>query len=210
MSEGYLAMSVIKIIVLNLLTFLLLISCSQSPKLSNADKEIVFLMLSQTPEVKIHQMRGATKNKVYLHKDGHKEAVYDENGILVQDGINDGSYNYANPKSDPFGHYTQDIHPWIIYGMSPNDPTTKPERIHAYMLDLEAGIIKARELWPDTSIASFETPQANTKLPKVWTKVLKNPETRKLLRLIRGDIELTDDNLISTLELIHNAFNEVY
>lgn len=198
----------LKTLLLFIFTSILLTSYSQAADFPDRDKDALFLMLSQTQELNIHQMRGATKNKVFVHKDGHKEAVFDENGSLVQDGINDGSYNYAHPQNDPFGHYTQDIHPWINFGMSRKDPTSKQERIQAYILDLEQGIVRARELWSKTP--NSPSRHSNQKLPEAWTKILDKPEIRKCLKLVRGEIELTDDNLISSLELIHDAFNEVY
>jgi len=232
--------NVIRNTILSLLLLPALISCAQTsnlsylgqdaqnlsyydkapPKLSNSDKssqdlsisekDIVFLMLAQTQEFKIHQMRGATGNKVFLHKDGHKEAVFDKDGQLVKDGFNDASYNYAHPIRDPFGHYTKDIEPWMTYGASRKDPTSKKERIDAYVLDLEDGIIRARKLWPELSAEFRKVPQTHANFPKSWAKVFKDSKNRKVLQLIRGDIELTDDNRISSLKLLHAALNEIY
>lgn len=107
--------------------------------------QIIYLTLRNTPEYFIHNLNGASGNKVFVHKDGHKEFVYDKTGKLVQDGTNDGSYNYYGPKEMPLKHFSFDIHPWIVYGNSRRDRTSKKERIYGYVRDLEFGIRKALE-----------------------------------------------------------------
>ena len=42
--------------------------------------------LASAREVAAHRLRGADGNTVYLHPDGHREAVYDAAGDLVRDG----------------------------------------------------------------------------------------------------------------------------
>lgn len=155
-------------------------------------------------------MRGATENTLFLHKDGHKEAVYDAKGQLVQDGINDGSYNYEHPVKNPFGHYIKDIEPWIKWGASPLDPTNVEERTYAYMGDLEGGIRKAREMWPQVSQKNYAENQHPTEFPKSWSKILKHFETRSLFGLVSGDLEYTDENVISTMKALNMAFDDVY
>tara|TARA_B100001971_G_scaffold162824_1_gene153158 strand:- start:1940 stop:2599 length:660 start_codon:yes stop_codon:yes gene_type:complete len=101
--------------------------------------------LSYTQEIAIHQQRGAKGNRVYLGPEGQKEAVYDSEGKLVQDGINDGSYNYAHPYDDPINHFTKDILPWIYWGATRADPTTVEERLRAYSIDLGGGLATAQK-----------------------------------------------------------------
>lgn len=101
--------------------------------------------LSYTPEVAIHQQRGAKGNKVFLGPGGHQEAVYDSEGNLVQDGINDGSYNFAHPFDDPVNHFLMDILPWICWGNSDADPTSIEERLRAYSVDLGVGLATAQQ-----------------------------------------------------------------
>jgi hypothetical protein len=104
---------------------------------------LIRAILSATQEHYIHNQRGATGNAVYLHPDGHQEAAYGPDGQLVSDGINDGSYNYFEPTTDALRHYLFDIHPWILWGNSPQDPTTVTERLSSYMADLDVGIVRA-------------------------------------------------------------------
>ena len=112
---------------------------------SKQQVEMVWRWLSNTSELPIHQLRGKTGNKLYLHKDGLKEAVYDEDGKLVKDGINDGSYNYAHPVKEPLKHFNQDILPWILWGSSRSDPTSVKERLEAYSRALGVGLSVAQQ-----------------------------------------------------------------
>ncbi|UDQ98792.1 hypothetical protein AAEX28_01580 [Lentisphaerota bacterium WC36G] len=68
------------------------------------------------------------KNKKYVSKDGKHEAVYDENGKLVTNNRNQGTYNYASP-DDWFGHFIYDMIPYFIFGNTPNDPTPFINRV---------------------------------------------------------------------------------
>ena len=98
----------------------------------------LYFVLKNTPEHYIHNMRGAT-NTVWVHEDG-REAVFDENDELVENHFNQGSYNYANSKKSPFGHFVLDTFPWLLWGSSPDDPTSFSERGFAYFKDLILGL----------------------------------------------------------------------
>jgi hypothetical protein len=197
--------------IIHVILFLLSISFVTSPsnataaELTAEQELIIHLMLSQTGETYIHNMRGAIGNKVYVHENG-QEAVFDANGEIVQDGINDGSYNFFHSEKNPFGHYVFDIERWIKLGTSANDPTSIDERIYAYMGDLEDGIRRARTLWSQTST----TPQEQGEFPKSWAKILKRPRTESLFGLINGDLEYTDENVISTMRALNDAFGHIY
>lgn len=106
--------------------------------------QIGFLLtiLANTQELKIHQMNGAHGNKVLLHKDGHKEAVFDHAGNRVNDCLNKGSYNYYHPSKYPLAHFTADMLPWLIFGNCRNDPSTREQRISAYISDVQLGFKK--------------------------------------------------------------------
>ena len=115
----------------------------KSKHLKNAELKAqaatIFTILAFTQELNIHQMNGESENKVFLHMDGHKEAVYDGEGKLVKDCINQGSYNYYHPYQYPLGHFTADILPWLIWGNCREDKSNKNQRIEAYMADLKVG-----------------------------------------------------------------------
>ena len=93
-----------------------------------------YYILKNTAEINQHNI-GTSGNSVYLHIDGHQEAVYDKDGNLVTDSINMGTYNFCNPINDPICHFMLDTYPWIKWGTSPNDSTTKKQRLIAFLKD---------------------------------------------------------------------------
>ncbi|MDE5797944.1 MAG: hypothetical protein K2H73_02825 [Treponemataceae bacterium] len=98
---------------------------------------VIDYILKHTYENSIHNMRTETKNTVYVTKDG-KEAVYDADGNLVTD-YNRGTYNYA-PYEKPVDKFLLDFLPWLLLGVSRDDPTSFNERLYYYCLDLNWGI----------------------------------------------------------------------
>lgn len=117
----------------------------------NAKIAFLYHVLANTHEVHIHQMNGEIHNEVYLAKDGHGEVVIrfqtdkdgnriDGTGTTLTDHPNQGSYNYFHPENDPLRHFTYDSLPWLDWGAIRNDPTTVEQRVHAYILDLSAGL----------------------------------------------------------------------
>jgi hypothetical protein len=99
---------------------------------------IVNYILQNTFENNIHRMRGERENRVYTNKDG-REVVYDKNGNLVTNSYNQGSYNYGSYEK-PVKKFLLDIAPWLIWGNTPDDPTSFNERLYYYTLDLDYGI----------------------------------------------------------------------
>jgi len=100
-------------------------------------------ILRFTPESASHNLRNDFSNEVYVSEDGHKEAVYDKNGLLVEDPINMGSYNYYPRREQPLRHFIYDVWPWIKWGNSEDDPTTVKERRKAFLLDFRYGASQA-------------------------------------------------------------------
>jgi RHS repeat-associated protein len=68
-------------------------------------------------------------NNKYVSEDGHEEGVYDENGNLVTDSVNQGTYNKSDPQTNPIGHFVNDIFPYWVWGNSEDDPTSWTDRI---------------------------------------------------------------------------------
>lgn len=100
-------------------------------------------ILSHTCEITQHNINGATGNSVFLHVDGHREAVYDPAGDLVQDSANKASYNYFHPHQQPLRHFVADTLPWIVWGNAEDDPTSTAERFGAWLTDLKHGAAAA-------------------------------------------------------------------
>lgn len=118
---------------------------------------IVWQLLKHTSETSSHQLGGAFGNSFFLHENGHKEVVFDSNKQLVQDGINDGSYNYFPAETSPLRHFTYDTQPWIELGHSKKDPHTPDDRIDALGADLFSGLMRAlKEGLPEKLISHHD------------------------------------------------------
>jgi hypothetical protein len=115
-----------------------------------AKTRAVQTILGNTYDLNIHQMRGATKNKVFISPDGHQEAVFDAGHQPVHDEINDGRYNLFRPQKESLRHFSLDTIPWLIWGHSRKDPTSSAERVSAYSADLFNGVIRALKTAQET------------------------------------------------------------
>jgi len=179
---------------------------------SPEDLAAIYLVLQNTFEVAIHQQRGATENKVFIHEDGHSEAVYDGNGEIVQDGINDPSYNYFNNKEFPLRHYLYDINPWIIWGNTQTDSTDVKERIYAYMGDLEGGIRRAhnlREQLKEIKASNWADEDQRVAL-SIFLKALDLGAVTGFFELVHSDSSIEVDKLIEVLRGIDEGLGSVY
>ena len=77
-----------------------------------------------------HQFTSEDKNNVkYVSADGIYEAIYDNNGYLVTDPRDVGTYNFASPIDEPIKHVIVDVLPWIVWGNSRDDSTEWYERL---------------------------------------------------------------------------------
>ena len=169
-----------------LLFTLLVVSCHSLASGEEPTKREVSLVrhwLSNTSETRIHQLRGASENKMYLHKDGHKEAVYDRKGKLVKDGINDGSYNYAHPVNEPFQHFNKDILPWIVWGNSRTDPTKVKERLEAYSVALGQGLGKAQTA-PRKAVDGEPITKSELRAVEFFLRVLEEGGVGSILQIL--------------------------
>jgi hypothetical protein len=52
-----------------------------------------------------------------------------EEGKIVMNPVNQGTFNFCNPPTDRWGHFINDMVPYYIYENTPEDPTTIFERI---------------------------------------------------------------------------------
>jgi len=72
-------------------------------------------------------------NVKFVSGNGMFEAVYDKNGVLLNednDPINMGTYNYANPTTDVKKHSIYDVAPYYIWGNTKNSrPALKPDAL---------------------------------------------------------------------------------
>ncbi|MEQ8769571.1 MAG: hypothetical protein RIB60_03570 [Phycisphaerales bacterium] len=184
----------------------------ESREVSLAHQAIIYEVLAHTTESYIHQLQGQSGNTVYLHEDGHREAVYDADGDLVQDGINDGSYNYAHPVEEPLLHFTLDISPWIQHGASERDPTAVEERIIAYLSDLEGGIRRAHASGTVEPLADHHewTEQGQVEALAIFVRAIQLGDAPGFFQLFEPGRELTDDDILRVLTALNAGFNEIY
>lgn len=171
---------------------------------------IIHAVLSATQEVFIHQQRGASKNKIYVSPDGHKEAVFGPDGKLVADGMNDGTYNYFHPQSDAMRHFLYDIHPWIIWGVARKDPTSLNERIFSYVSDLERGITAASKLSAIRSIDPTLLRVGELEAYAIFMCVIRKGEVEELFSLIESDRLPDSAGLVPILRKLESGFRNVY
>ena len=167
-------------------------------------------ILSHTYEVQMHRMRGASENKVFVHKDGHKEAVFDKDGNAVKDGINDASYNYYPANTQPLMHFTFDINPWIMWGNSPTDPTTVNERIYAYMGDLEGGIKRAHAMRKKRPTIAQPLTDGQMTAIAIFSKAITHGQAEDIYNITSQDQPISDQALIDILKQIDIGFQKTY
>lgn len=169
---------------------------------------IIYNILRNTSEVYIHQQRGQYGNQVFLSKDGHKEAVFGPDGKLVQDGINDGSFNFFHPYNEPLGHFLVDILPWIHRGNSRNDPTSIEERIHSYVSDLEGGIRLAYS--QRKSLVTQEFDQSEMEVLALYLSIIQAGNADTLFTLFDKDANLDDEVLLGALKGIEQGMKTIF
>jgi RHS repeat-associated protein len=103
--------------------------------------ELKFWQWNNMGESIAHNLDGASGNIDYRGKGLNigQQAIYDQNGYLVETPENMGTYDFIPPTVSLSGHGTVDVEPWIEWGNSPQDSTSKWDRQKAYTL----GILKA-------------------------------------------------------------------
>lgn len=185
---------------------------SKKRSFTKHEQAILYLVLQNTNEVRIHQMGGKSGNQVFLGPDGHKEAVYNAAGKLVRDGINDGSYNYNHPAQEPILHFGNDIHPWIMMGMSRSDTTTTKKRIYAYMGDLEGGIRNAQKQRDELGKLEqgLTLSKEQTQILSVWENALAKKEAYAIFAYFNLDRDMTDKEMLTLMKAIYKGFKSAY
>ncbi len=121
---------------------------------------LLYYILLNTQELRVHQMNGAINNTVHCKGEGNRYEIViawdlDENGDII-DGTgstvwnepNQGYLNYHDPETEPLCHFTYDMLPWMEIGGYENDPSSTEQRVSAYILDFSRGLEAAYEL-PD-------------------------------------------------------------
>ncbi len=93
-----------------------------------------------------HQFTSAQKdNRKFVSPDGRSEVIFDDEGDAVTAPEDKGSYNYADPNTDPVGHFNKDVLPWLIWGNDVEDSTDMSARMRAFVIDGGIHAIKKKE-----------------------------------------------------------------
>ena len=79
------------------------------------------------PAANAHQFTSVDRTNVkYTSPDKHQELIFEKDDTLETDPKDLGTYNFGTGIID---HYVLDVKPWIRWGNSPDDTTTKFERM---------------------------------------------------------------------------------
>lgn len=69
-------------------------------------------------------------NVKYISPDGKREVIFYSDGITINKTPEDeGTYNFASPKTNPIGHFFLDMLPYYLWGNSEDDATPPLKRI---------------------------------------------------------------------------------
>lgn len=83
-----------------------------------------------------HQFTSKDKsNSKWVSQDGRFEAIFDKLGNLVTAPEDFGTFNFADPNSNPLGHFVKDVLPWLAYGNSADDSTTVAQRFNSFFVN---------------------------------------------------------------------------
>lgn len=82
-----------------------------------------------------HQFTSPDRSNIkYVSPDGHSEVIFDRSGHIVTAPEDYGTYNYADSRKDPIGHFYQDVLPWLLWGNDTADSTDMHQRLKAFVL----------------------------------------------------------------------------
>ncbi|MCU0719967.1 MAG: hypothetical protein MUC83_09715 [Pirellula sp.] len=170
----------------------------------------IHLMLSHTSETESHRMRGAIGNLLYLSPDGKQEAVYNTDGKLVNDGFNDGSYNYFHPQKEPLAHFFFDTTPWMLFGQSRKDPTSQTERVEAWCADLCSGILRARQLTNkfEKNTNQILMQEGNKETIAMFVLILEEGRVDDLVKVL-NDRDISEPSIIKTVQKIEAGLKRI-
>ena len=83
-----------------------------------------------------HQFTSPDRSNIkYVSPDGHSEVIFDRSGRIVTASEDYGTYNYADSRQDPVGHFYRDVLPWLLWGNDTADSTDMHKRLRALVID---------------------------------------------------------------------------
>ncbi|MBU1017762.1 LysM peptidoglycan-binding domain-containing protein [Patescibacteria group bacterium] len=86
-----------------------------------------------------HNLNGVSGNQDYRGKNKFEgyQVIYDKNGVRVDDPENMGTFDFISPKNNARGHARIDVRPWLSWGNSPQDTSTRQDRVNALSQSIE-------------------------------------------------------------------------
>lgn len=82
-----------------------------------------------------HQFTSPDRSNVkYVSPDGHKEVIFNRSGHIVTASEDYGTYNFADSRQDPVGHFYRDVLPWLLWGNDRTDSTDMHQRLKALVV----------------------------------------------------------------------------
>ena len=169
---------------------------------------LLYVALQYTPELNIHRMRGATENKVFVSKDGRMEGVYDKNGDLVTNCVNQGSFNYFNRKLEPLKHFEFDTLPWLKSGNCKTDPTDLQERLTAWVADFEIGLRQALGERHKLKIQDITASELKSSKSVMLLLPVMSSGSAPFLKLADINVEISEDSISDVLRSLVNGLQE--
>ena len=132
---------------------------------------------------------------------------------MVKDGINDGSYNYFARVKEPLKHFYFDISPWILWGNSRKDTTSKKERIYAFVCDLEIGIraaLKQKDQLNSIQKVNWDN-EGQIQALALFIFAQEKCHSKSLIELFEKDLStLKDQDVVEVLKCIEAGLNKIY
>ncbi|MCP4988134.1 MAG: hypothetical protein GY928_19430, partial [Colwellia sp.] len=81
-------------------------------------------------------------NRDFRNPDTGDQFIFNLEGALVVDVLNGGSFDIVSPKTSYLGHFRKDVLPYLRWGNAVDDPSTRRERLWAFVNTLAYGIYR--------------------------------------------------------------------
>ena len=82
-----------------------------------------------------HQFTSPDRSNIkYVSPDGKSEVIFDRSGNIVTASEDYGTYNFADSRRDPVGHFYRDVLPWLLWGNDETDSTDMHQRLKALVV----------------------------------------------------------------------------
>ena len=87
----------------------------------------------EVADAKYHQFSSKDNNNVKYVSDDGREIVYDEQGVVITDPRDIGTYNFCTHEENSVFHGMLDVLPWLVWGNSEEDTTSIIDRLFVFL-----------------------------------------------------------------------------